>query len=116
MSSAPLPQQWPGHRFSRPDIEALLTLLSERQSPSGAPCIGERLALAMLEQTPAELKGMLDSLDNEAGHAMTDVILAAEDSLRKRLQFVTTAFSRIAIASGVVPWTQPDQQQDEANG
>ena len=115
-SKVALPHQWPGHRFSRSDIQALLTWLGEQQSSEGAAYIGERLALAMLEQTPAELKGRLDGLDNDAGHEMTTVILAAEDSLKKRLQFVTTAFARIAIASGVVPWTEPDNLQKGADG
>jgi hypothetical protein len=110
-----LPRQWPGHRFSRPEIKALLTWLGEQQSTSGAPYIGERLALAMLEQKPAALKGVLDRLDDEAGHEMTDVILAAEESLRKRLELVMAAFSRIAIASGAIPWTEPDQPRGGAH-
>ena len=40
---------------------------------------------------------------------------AAEESLRMRLQLVTTAFWRLAIASGAVTWTEPDQFKGGAN-
>ena len=51
-----LPQQWPGHCFSRPEVEAVLAKLREHQEPQAAPFVGERLAIALLEKAPAELK------------------------------------------------------------
>jgi hypothetical protein len=85
------------------------------QDPKGAPFIGERLALALLEQAPAELEASLNKLDNEAGNELADCILAAEKSLRNRLKLVTAAFSRLAIASGAAPWVEPDQAEGGAN-
>jgi hypothetical protein len=67
-----LPQQWHGHTFSRSDIEAALAWLSNQQATKGAPFMGERLALALLEKTPRELENALGKLDNEAGNEMTD--------------------------------------------
>ncbi len=104
-----LPQQWPGHMFARGEIETVLDRLRKDQDPKGAPFIGERLALALLEQAPAELAASLNKLDNEAGNELTDCILAAEKSLKTRLTLVEAAISRITIASGAAPWIEPDQ-------
>jgi hypothetical protein len=86
------------------------------QAPTSATFVGERFALALLEKTPRDLKKILNRLDNEAGSELTDALLAAEESLRWRLKLVTTAFARVAIASGVAPWVEPDQVEGQANG
>jgi hypothetical protein len=109
-----LPQQWPGHTSTRAQTETLLDRLRKDQDPKGAPFIGERLALALLEQAPAELEASLNKLDNEAGNELTDCILAAEESLRNRPTLVTVAFSRLAIASGAAPWVEPPKRQRPA--
>jgi hypothetical protein len=110
-----LPQQWPGHCFSRADTEAIIEKLASHQSRTSASFAGERFAIALLEKTPQELKKMLKRLDNEGGNALTDSLLAAEESLRLRLKLVTAAFARVAIASGVAPWVEPDEP-DQAEG
>jgi hypothetical protein len=106
-----LPLQWPGHAFTPAETETILDRLRKDQDPKGAPFIGERLALALLDQAPPDLEARLNKLDNDAGNELTDCILAAEESLRNRLALVTAAFSRLAIASGAAPWVKPDQPE-----
>jgi hypothetical protein len=84
--------------------------LGDYQDPTRTPFFGERLALALLDQAPAKLKKTLDGLDDQGSADLVDSILAAEQSPRNRLKLVTTAFARIAIASGV------DQAPGGANG
>ena len=103
-----LPQQWPGHCFSRADVEAVLAKLREHQDPKGAPFVGERFALTLLDKTPAELKEILNKLDDEAGSELTDWLLAAQGSLKMRMEIVTAAIARVAIASGAAPWVDPE--------
>ena len=110
-----LPQQWPGHAFTRGEIKTLFDRLREDQAPKAAPVVGERLALSLLDQAPAELEARLNKLDNQAGNELTACILAAEESLRNRLKLVTAAFARLAIASGAAPWFEPDQAEGGAN-
>ena len=103
-----LPQQWPGHCFSRADVEAVMAKLREDQDPKGAPFVGERFALTLLDKTPAELKDALNKLDNEAGNELTDWLFAAHESLKMRMTLVTAAIARVAIASGAAPWVDPE--------
>ena len=105
---AALPQQWPGHCFSRAEIEAVLAKLREHQDPKGAPFMGERFALTLLDKTPAELKEILNKLDNEAGNDLTDWLFAAQGSLGMRMTLVKAAIARVAIASGAAPWVDPE--------
>jgi hypothetical protein len=110
-----LPQQWPGHQFSHADIEAVLDRLRKDQDPKGGSFIGERLAFALLEKSPAEMKEALDKIDNEAGNELTDCLFAAETSLKTRLTLVHAAIARVAIASGAAPWVEPGQQEGGAH-
>ena len=105
-----LPQQWPGHCFSRAEVEDVLGKLREHQDPKSAPFVGERFALTLLDKTPAEMKEILNKLDNEAGNELTDWLFAAQESLKMRMTIVTAAIARVAIASGAVPWVDPAKQ------
>ena len=104
-----LPQQWPGHCFSRAEVNDVLAKLREHQDPKGAPYVGERLALTMLDMTPAELKEALHKLDNEAGNELTGWLFAAHESLEMRMRLVKAAIARVAIASGAAPWVDPEK-------
>ena len=97
-----LPQQWPGHCFSRSEVEAVLAKLREHQDPKAAPFVGERFALTMLDKTPAELKEILNKLDNEAGNELTDWLFAAQGSLKMRITLVRAAIAPARPHPGLI--------------
>ena len=91
-----LPPQWPGHCFSRAEVEDVLAKLREHQDPKSAAFVGERFALTLLDKTPAELEQILNNLDNVAGNELTAWLFAAHESLKMRMTLVTAAIARPA--------------------
>lgn len=110
------PQKWPGRTFDRSEIETIIDALASHQSRTSASFMGERLAIALLEQSPRQLTATLKklALDKEQGEALIDAVSAAEESLRERSKLVSTAFARMCIASGAVEW--PERWPEQAEG
>jgi hypothetical protein len=98
-----LPQEWPGQKITHAEVEEILVVLKD---PRGATAIGERLAIALLEHSPSELKKRLDKLGNEVGNTLVDALMAAEGSLKARSGLVMMALARVACASGAVKWPE----------